>query len=77
MPPDAAIRKGVEQAAVSNKRSSPDDDPKPQPPVRPAPEDCCHSGCTPCVFDLYDAELERYRAALDAWERRRKSNSRA
>jgi hypothetical protein len=33
-------------------------------------EDCCHSGCSPCVFDLYDEALERYKAALAAWEAR-------
>lgn len=46
--------------------SSPD--PRPQPPVRPDLEDCCRSGCTPCVFDLYEEALERYREALAAWE---------
>jgi len=48
-----------------------DDDPPPQPPVKPDLEDCCHSGCTQCVFDLYDEALERYEIALDAWRRRR------
>lgn len=45
-------------------------DPKPQPPVAPGPDDCCHSGCTWCVLDLYYEDLERYRAALAAWEAR-------
>ncbi|MEM5370353.1 oxidoreductase-like domain-containing protein [Paraburkholderia azotifigens] len=45
-------------------------DPRPTPPVRPDPDDCCHSGCDPCVFDLYDEEVTRYRAALAAWEAR-------
>ncbi|MCC8394793.1 oxidoreductase-like domain-containing protein [Paraburkholderia sp. MMS20-SJTR3] len=47
-----------------------EDDPPPQPPVQPELEDCCHSGCTPCVFDLYDDALARYRSALAAWEQR-------
>jgi hypothetical protein len=45
-------------------------DPAPQPPLPPDLEDCCRSGCVPCVFDLYEEELERYRAALAAWEQR-------
>ncbi|MEM5328627.1 oxidoreductase-like domain-containing protein [Paraburkholderia sp. JHI2823] len=48
----------------------PDDDPRPQPPERPNLDDCCHSGCDPCIFDLYDQEMDRYRAALAAWEAR-------
>ncbi|QTR49063.1 oxidoreductase-like domain-containing protein [Candidatus Thiothrix anitrata] len=31
---------------------------KPQPP---APNECCESGCDPCVWDIY-------RAALQQWE---------
>lgn len=56
---------------MTSKPSSPDEDPKPVPPARPAPEECCHSGCTPCVFDIYELELERHRAALAEWEKRR------
>ena len=41
---------------------------RPVPPVQPALEDCCRSGCTPCVFDLYEQALERYEKALAAWE---------
>lgn len=47
------------------------DDPAPFAPAQPDINDCCRSGCTPCVFDLYDAALERYRAQLQAWEKRR------
>jgi hypothetical protein len=46
------------------------DDPRPTPPTRPDPSECCDSGCDPCVFDLYAEELTRYRAALAAWEAR-------
>ncbi len=47
-----------------------DPDPMPQPPAQPDLHDCCGSGCNPCVFDLYDAALERYREALRAWRER-------
>ncbi|MDR5824838.1 oxidoreductase-like domain-containing protein [Caballeronia sp. LZ043] len=36
----------------------------------PLPGDCCQSGCDPCVFDLYDEALARYRTELAAWEAR-------
>jgi len=45
-------------------------DPRPVAPVRPASDDCCRSGCDPCVFDLYQDALERYREQLRAWEQR-------
>ncbi|MGU7778948.1 oxidoreductase-like domain-containing protein [Burkholderia sp. PU8-34] len=49
---------------------SPPDDPRPTPPQQPELEDCCNSGCSPCVFDLYEDAMERYRAELAAWEAR-------
>jgi hypothetical protein len=48
----------------------PPSDPRPQPPAEPALEDCCRSGCNPCVFDLYEQALERYEQALAAWRAR-------
>jgi hypothetical protein len=50
--------------------TSPAPDPKPRPPSPPAPEDCCRSGCNPCVFDLYEADLRQYERELAAWEAR-------
>lgn len=55
----------------------PGGDPKPLPPSPPELEDCCRSGCNPCVFDLYEAELERYERALAAWEARQRSATRS
>ena len=31
--------------------------PMPPEPEEPLPEDCCGTGCTPCVFDIYAKEL--------------------
>jgi hypothetical protein len=45
----------------------------PVPPVQPELEDCCNSGCNPCIFDLYQEALERYREDLRAWEERNKA----
>ncbi|MBJ7313319.1 oxidoreductase-like domain-containing protein [Rugamonas sp. CCM 8940] len=45
-------------------------DPMPQAPASPEPDACCHSGCTYCVDDLYQDELDSYRAALKAWRAR-------
>ncbi|WP_407671021.1 oxidoreductase-like domain-containing protein [Paraburkholderia sartisoli] len=49
------------------------DDPMPVPPTQPELEDCCGSGCDPCIFDIYEAALERYRVALAAWEARHRA----
>lgn len=42
-------------------------DPRPIPPEKPLPTDCCGSGCTVCVNDAYQDELEHYEALLAAW----------
>ena len=47
--------------------TSADPDPRPQPPERPLPTDCCDSGCAVCVHDLYAEELIAYHQALAAW----------
>ncbi|EJL90045.1 Oxidoreductase-like protein [Herbaspirillum sp. CF444] len=47
-----------------------DSDPPPTPPIEPALEDCCQSGCDPCIFDIYQDALERYRQALQQWQAR-------
>ena len=47
-----------------------DDDPMPVEPRRPGSDECCHSGCQFCVQDLYEDELDRYRAELAKWRAR-------
>lgn len=53
-----------------NTPSPADDDPPPIPPEAPAPEECCNSGCIPCVYDTYNEAMDEYRAALKAWRAR-------
>ncbi|XP_063621764.1 NADH-cytochrome b5 reductase-like [Cydia splendana] len=31
-------------------------------PIEPSKEDCCNSGCNPCVFDVYEKQLKLYAA---------------
>jgi len=42
-------------------------DPRPEAPVPPELEDCCQSGCAPCIFDMYDDALAQYKADLAQW----------
>lgn len=43
----------------------------PEPPEEPLQSDCCGTGCSPCVFDIYQEELEQWRelASLSPEER--------
>lgn len=45
-------------------------DPKPRPPEKPLPGDCCDSGCDSCVFTVYAEELEAYAQRLADWRQR-------
>jgi cytochrome-b5 reductase len=40
--------------------------PLPPAPREPDLDECCGSGCDPCVFDLYDQRVERWRARCAA-----------
>lgn len=42
-------------------------DPRPIPPEKPLPTDCCGSGCSVCVNDAYQDELDDYERRLAAW----------
>ncbi|HEV2611044.1 MAG TPA: oxidoreductase-like domain-containing protein [Noviherbaspirillum sp.] len=48
-------------------------DPRPVAPRRPGNDECCRSGCSPCIFDLYTEDLALYETALRAWEERQAS----
>jgi hypothetical protein len=53
---------------------NPNDDPKPVKPTEPHPNECCNSGCDPCVYDMYFAELQAYEQALKRWQERQQAN---
>lgn len=50
-------------------------DPCPIAPEKPLPTDCCGSGCSVCVLDAYQEELEHYEAQLAAWRARHPGES--
>ena len=50
--------------------AAPDLDPMPVPPALPDLDECCGGGCEPCIFDLHEAAMERYREAVRAWRER-------
>lgn len=31
-----------------------------EPPEPPDPDDCCNSGCNPCILDVYEQQLRKY-----------------
>jgi len=65
--PEAAARAPAEAAPPSGTQR---DDPRPRPPEEPDPADCCGEGCVRCIYDVHDEAVERYRAALAAWQER-------
>lgn len=34
----------------------------PPPPEKPEPNECCGSGCVPCIYDYYYEALEKWEA---------------
>jgi len=50
--------------------ADPSMDPRPLPPDQPGDDECCRSGCDPCIFDLYQQELQQYRERLAQWQAR-------
>ncbi|XP_053602231.1 NADH-cytochrome b5 reductase-like [Plodia interpunctella] len=39
-----------------------------KPPLEPSKEDCCNSGCNPCIFDVYEKQLALYNKYLESGE---------
>ena len=37
----------------------------PDPPEKPQDSDCCGTGCIPCVFDIYEEEMSKWRRECD------------
>ncbi len=46
--------------------------PKPEPPD---PSDCCKSDCSPCVFEVYDRQVEQWEKRVAEILERRKSGT--
>ncbi len=43
---------------------------RPEPPRAPEPNECCESGCDPCVYDRYWEACASYEQALADWQAR-------
>ncbi|XP_075038245.1 NADH-cytochrome b5 reductase-like isoform X2 [Mixophyes fleayi] len=56
----------VEEAATLQSMCDRDADWLTLRPVKPTPAQCCGSGCSPCVYDLYEAELESWEKAKES-----------
>lgn len=48
--------------------ASPDSDPEPVPPREPEAIECCGSGCSPCVYDVYWEAVAKFEVDLEAWQ---------
>ncbi len=46
------------------------EDLRPEPPREPEPNECCQSGCDPCIYDHYWEACARYEQALVNWQTR-------
>jgi cytochrome-b5 reductase len=38
----------------------------PQEPSKPLDSECCGTGCTPCVFDIYEKQMTKWKLECDA-----------
>jgi len=37
-------------------------------PLKPLPTDCCGTGCPRCIYEIYEEQLEKYKAWQKAQE---------
>ncbi|KAJ8921200.1 hypothetical protein NQ315_013672 [Exocentrus adspersus] len=35
-----------------------------EPPAKPDESDCCNSGCNPCILDVYEEQLKKYKREI-------------
>lgn len=35
-----------------------------EPPIEPDESDCCNSGCNPCILDVYEEQLKKYKQKI-------------
>ena len=47
----------------------------PCPPLEPDEKDCCGSGCTPCVFDIYEKDLRIWKQECQKIQNQRKQGN--
>nr|XP_022315131.1 NADH-cytochrome b5 reductase-like [Crassostrea virginica]XP_022315132.1 NADH-cytochrome b5 reductase-like [Crassostrea virginica]XP_022315133.1 NADH-cytochrome b5 reductase-like [Crassostrea virginica] len=47
----------------------------PCPPLEPEEKDCCGSGCTPCVFDIYEQDLRIWKQECQKIQNQRKQGN--
>ncbi len=50
------------------------DETLPPPPEKPEPDECCGSGCVPCILDLYEDRLQAWRERVAAIRARRRGD---
>ncbi|WP_232251041.1 oxidoreductase-like domain-containing protein [Janthinobacterium sp. 1_2014MBL_MicDiv] len=60
----------MQPTSTTMSTAPPPHDPQPQPPIKPGNDECCHSGCTFCVLEMYQEDLAAYEDALRAWQQR-------
>lgn len=40
-----------------------------KPPLEPSKEDCCNSGCNPCIFEVFEKQLKLYQKYVESGEK--------